>query len=171
MCILKNIPQKISEHLKKFPTHSRWKALDLVETKRDINDANACFLKWAKLQTARSQHLILKSFRNFEQSTNDPVYAPASNFGYAKVYFGERNTKITLDKVLLENNTFYFKESFYIDIFGGVYANPLFIMSRGEPKSWSFFSYDYLTDRLQTESFCTKCHNKKETNTILFGRY
>jgi hypothetical protein len=87
------------------------------------------------------------------------------------VYFEERNTKITLDKVSLENNTFYFKESFYIDIFGGVYANPLFIMSRGEPESWSFFSYDYLTDRLQTESFCTKCHNKKASNTILFGRY
>jgi len=171
VCILEDIPRRIKAHIRKYPDHSRWRALDIIQTPADIIDADKCFVRWAKQYTMHSQHEIVRLFRGFDQSTETPVYAQASNFGYAKVYFKKIEKYKNLVNSSLKEQAFFIKESFYIDIYGAVYTNPLFIINYDKNGNLKFFSYNYINDSLDKKTKCMRCHKERHENNFLFGRY
>ena len=141
---------------------SKWKILDQVIKEYHIEKAVKC----SKLR--RGNELVyLKNFisENYPgyliEKKTDWFYAPASNYGHARVLYRKKEPGI------------YIKESFYLDFKGQVFVNDIFFMlfKNGNDKP-QFFEVNYEEQRVQKkEKSCMRCHQTVSKQNFLFGEY
>ena len=115
----------------------------------------------------KNELIFLKNFikKNYSgyliKKKTDWFYAPASNYGHARVLYRKKEPGI------------YIKESFYLDFKGQVFVNDIFFMlfKNGNDKP-QFFEVNYEEQRVQKkEKSCMRCHQTVSKQNFLFGKY
>lgn len=160
LCRVKELGDDI---YKEFLTHNKkinkWEIMDYVINDNHIKKAEKCFRNWSIKKLNQSKNLTFPDHREKIKETN-LFYSPASNFGYAKVSIYKKQTQI------------FFKESFYIDYKGRVYANELFYMKFNKFNKPDFYAFSYNNDKInKRNAYCLRCHNERVNYGYLFKKY
>ena len=140
---------------------SKWKILDAITTQNDIQFSDTCFADWVDKKLKNISDKKIKSYRINNVQETKLLYAPASNYGYARVFIHKEKEGFRV-----------YKESFYFDIKGRVFPNELFFIELKSGVNPNFFQYSYengLTER--KNKFCMRCHQEKSNNNFLFKKY
>ena len=141
---------------------SNWKILDQVIKEYHIEKAVKCSKIRRKNELIFLKNFIKKNYSGYLiKKKTDWFYAPASNYGHARVLYRKKEPGI------------YIKESFYLDFKGQVFVNDIFFMlfKNGNDKP-QFFEVNYEEQRVQKkEKSCMRCHQTVSKQNFLFGKY
>ena len=79
---------------------SKWKILDAITTQNDIQFSDACFADWVDKKLKNISDKKIKSYRINNVQETKLLYAPASNYGYARVLFIKKRKDLEFIKSL-----------------------------------------------------------------------
>ena len=141
---------------------SNWKILDRVIKEYHIEKAVKCSKIKRENELIYLKKFVKKNYPGyFTEKKTKWFYAPASNYGHARVLYRKKEPGI------------YIKESFYLDFKGQVFVNDIFLMLfKNDDDKPQFFEVNYKEERVQKrEKSCMRCHQTVSKQNFLFGKY
>ena len=141
---------------------SKWKILDQIISEYYIKKAVKCTKNKRIMDFNYLNNFIKKSFPGYSyQKKTNWFSAPASNYGHARVFYGEKIPRI------------FIKESFYLDFKGNVFVNNIFFMIfKNNEIRPNFFELIFAEQKvIKREKSCMRCHQTVSAQNFLFGKY
>ncbi len=162
VCIIPEIRERVdSLFTRRMRQAEKWKLLSEITDESLIKKAEKCLKNNFLNNSIFFPKNLLSQSDIINLKKTALHYSPASNYGYARVYFTDGEERV------------FIKDSFYFDFNGRVYLNNLFFIKKiGESSLPEFFEFDYQNKAtVKKNEECLRCHKEVKEQGFLFKKY